>query len=93
MTTIAIETIGQRLARRLRDARVAAGLTVREAASRVGINHSLLVRYENGTMPSLERLDLLAQCYGLTVAALFARADERVQAIAALDATDTERAI
>ena len=45
------EPLSARLARRLREARVQAGLTVREAAVLAGLsNHTLFVKYANGTV-------------------------------------------
>lgn len=90
------EPLATRLGRRLREARVRAGLTVREAAQAAGIpNHSLLVRYENNdARPPLERLEALANAYETTAAALLAEQDEAVALIALLeraDATTLER--
>jgi transcriptional regulator with XRE-family HTH domain len=80
------EAIDVRVARRLRDARVAAGLTVREAATQAGVDHSQIVKYENGThRPPLDRLDMLARAYGLTLAALLAENDALVPIIADLE--------
>ena len=78
--------IDVRVARRLREARVAAGMTVREAATRTGLDHSQIVKYENGThRPPLNRLDMLADAYGLTLAALLAENDALVPIIADLE--------
>lgn len=79
-----------RVGRRLREARIAAGLTVREASNSAGIpNHSLLVRYENGAArPPLERLEALANAYGTTLAALLSQHDEAVALIAIIDRAD-----
>jgi transcriptional regulator with XRE-family HTH domain len=84
------EPLGQRLGRRLRDARFRIGLTVREASELAGIrNHTQLVRYENGTaQPPLERLAALARTYQTTPAALFASQDEAVEVIATIDQAD-----
>jgi transcriptional regulator with XRE-family HTH domain len=89
-TTPPAEPIAVRVARRLRMARIAAGLTVREAATRLGTDdHSLIVRYENGAVrPPLDRLHALAQAYGLTVSALLATDDALVPLIAALERAD-----
>lgn len=76
------EQIGKRLA----DARINRRLTVREAAKAVGINHSTLVRYENGYMLApLDTLAMLAELYGVTPAALYAQYDELIELIAMLD--------
>ncbi|WP_322489308.1 helix-turn-helix transcriptional regulator [Chloroflexus sp.] len=79
------------VARRLREARIAAGLTVREAAAAAGIpDHSLLVRYENRVArPPLERLHALAMAYDTTLAALLTERDEAVKLIAAIERADT----
>jgi transcriptional regulator with XRE-family HTH domain len=84
------EPLQTRLGRRLREARVSAGLTVREAAQLAGItNHSILVRYENSnTQPPLDRLEALANAYNTTVAALYAERDEAVSLIALIDRAD-----
>jgi transcriptional regulator with XRE-family HTH domain len=81
------EPIAARVARRLRDARIAAGLTVREAAARAGLpSHSLIVKYERGAVaPPLERLRALALAYGVTPAALLAEHDAAVPVIALLE--------
>ena len=54
-----------RLGERLREARLNARLTVREAAQRVGLRaHGTLVQYENGNvLPPLDRLATLAEAY------------------------------
>lgn len=61
------------LGQRLRDARMEANMTVREATERLGLdNHTLLVRYENGVVrPPVDRLAQLAAVYGTTLPALF----------------------
>ena len=56
-------TIGERL----RAARLAANMTVREVASVIGCDHSQIVKYENGqTVPSIDRLYTLKSLYGIT---------------------------
>jgi transcriptional regulator with XRE-family HTH domain len=79
----------QILGRRLFDTRVAAGLTVRAAAQAIGLDHSMIVRYENAqASPPLDRLVALADLYGTTPAALLAAADAAVPLIAAIDQAD-----
>ena len=80
-------SLDNRIGRRLREARVAAGLTMREAASSAGIpNHSLLVRYEDGTVrPPLDRLAALASTYDTSLAAILAERDEAVALITAIE--------
>lgn len=84
------EPLEARVGRRLREARIAAGLTVREAAAAAGIpDHSLLVRYENSAArPPLERLHALATAYDTTLAALLTERDEVVSLIAAIERAD-----
>lgn len=89
---MASEPLDALVARRLRAARIAAGLTVREAAAAAGIpDHSVLVRYENSAArPPLERLRALASAYETTLAALLAERDEVVPLIAAIERADTQ---
>jgi transcriptional regulator with XRE-family HTH domain len=80
------EPLGGRVARRLRDARVRAGMTVREAAAALAISHTLIVKYENGVVaPSFERLQSLAALYRTSAAALVAERDEAMPLFALLD--------
>ena len=44
------ERMGAKAARRLRAAHITAGMTVREAAATLNISHTLIVKYENGTI-------------------------------------------
>jgi transcriptional regulator with XRE-family HTH domain len=84
------ERLEVKVGRRLREARISAQITVREAADAVGLpSHSILVRYENGTTrPPLDRLAALAVAYGTTLAALLAERDELVPLIAAAERAD-----
>lgn len=76
----------QALGRRLFQARVAIGLTVREAAQEIGIDHSMIVRYENAqASPPLDRLIALADLYNTSPTALLASTDAAVALIAAID--------
>jgi transcriptional regulator with XRE-family HTH domain len=80
------DTIGPRLGGRLREARLRAGLTVREVADRIGVKHAIIVKYENGVIvPSIDRLRGLAQLYELSAAALLAKHDEAMPLFAMLD--------
>src|SRR5215467_11659843 len=73
------DTIAARVGARLREARLQAGLTVREVADRIGLKHAIIVKYENGAIvPSIARLQTLARLYGLTAAALLAEHDDAV---------------
>lgn len=79
----------QMLGRRLFDTRVAAGLTVRAAARAIGVDHSMIVRYENAqATPPLDRLIALAELYATTPAALLAQNDDARPLIAAIDTAD-----
>jgi len=79
------------LGRRLFDARVATGLTVRAAARAIGVDHSMVVRYERGqTYPPLDRLLALADTYGTTAAALLALRSEAMPLIAVIDQADAQ---
>lgn len=79
----------QTLGRRLFDTRVAAGLTVRGAAQAIGVDHSMIVRYENAqATPPLERLIALAHLYGTTPAALLSHTDAAIPLIAAIEQAD-----
>jgi transcriptional regulator with XRE-family HTH domain len=76
----------QQLGPRLRDARQTANLTVREVGKHLGVDHSMIVRYENSeSLPPLDRLIVLADLYGITPAALLARQAAAVPIIAAID--------
>jgi transcriptional regulator with XRE-family HTH domain len=79
----------QTLGRRLFDTRVAAGLTVRAAAQAIGVDHSMIVRYENAqAAPPLERLIALADLYGASPAALLATTDAAMPLLALIDRAD-----
>lgn len=62
---------------RLREARLNARLTVREAAARAGLRgHGTLVQYENGAvLPPLDRLAALATIYDVPLASFFVSSD------------------
>lgn len=46
-------------------------LSVREAARRIGIDHSYLSKIEKGKVPSLEMLKKICDFYGISVGSLF----------------------
>lgn len=80
------ESMAARVARRLRDARIQARMTVREVADCLNVSHTLIVKYESGAVePSLDRLDTLARIYGQTPAALLADLDAAMPLIATID--------
>lgn len=84
------ESLGARVARRLRAARFQSRMTVREVAAQIGVSHTLIVKYENNAVaPSFDRLQALAQVYRLTPAALLAEQDEAVPLFTALDRAST----
>lgn len=88
---IRTDALLQQLGPRLRDARQTANLTVREVGERLGLDHSMIVRYENGeSLPPLDRVIALADLYGLTPAALLARHAAAVQIINAIDQAEVE---
>jgi len=81
----------EQLGPRLREARQTANLTVREVGARLGLDHSMIVRYENGeSLPPLDRLIALADLYGLTAAALLARHTAAISLIAAIDQAESQ---
>ncbi len=64
-------TLLEQLGPRLRNARQKALLTVREAADRIGVGHSAIVRYEQGdVVPPLDRLIALANIYQVSLVGL-----------------------
>lgn len=84
-----VDALVQQLGPRLREARQMANLTVREVGERMGVDHSMIVRYENGeSLPPLDRLIALADIYGLTPAALLARHAAAIHIIATIDQAD-----
>jgi transcriptional regulator with XRE-family HTH domain len=72
MTSITSTAMVAQLGDRLREARLNARLTVREAAERAGLRaHGTLVQYENGrVLPPLDRLAALATAYDIPLASL-----------------------
>jgi transcriptional regulator with XRE-family HTH domain len=85
----AVAQIGERL----REARLNARLTVREAASRVGLRaHGTLVQYENGkVLPPLDRLAALAQAYDVPLASLVVSHDALIPVVTLLERADTSQ--
>jgi transcriptional regulator with XRE-family HTH domain len=72
---------------RLREARLNARLTAREAAERIGLKaHGTLVQYESGKVtPPLERLAALADVYGVPLASLFVEHDALIPVVTLLE--------
>lgn len=87
MTASASSPAIARLGDRLREARLNARLTMREAAVRVGLRaHGTLVQYENGNvLPPLDRLAALAQVYGIPLASLVVTNDALIPVVAMLE--------
>lgn len=85
MSTIAPIT-KEVLGRRLSEARLDAGLTMRETGRRAGFDWTMIVRYESGqSMPPPDRLAALASVYGTTPAALLAQYEAVMPVLAAID--------
>ena len=56
---------------RLRNARISAGLTVRQLAAEAGLSHTTVVRSEMGhTTPSTATLQALSEALGVSLASL-----------------------
>jgi transcriptional regulator with XRE-family HTH domain len=72
---------------RLREARLNARLTVREAAERAGLRaHGTLVQYENGrVLPPLDRLAALAAAYDVPLASLMVSRDALAPVVTMLE--------
>ena len=86
-----MDALLQQLGPRLRDARQTANLTVREVGERLGVDHSMIVRYENSeSLPPLDRLIALASIYRLTPAALLAQHAVAIPIIAAIDQAEED---
>ncbi len=77
MTPPATSPVVVQLGSRLREARLNARLTVREAAERAGLAaHGTLVQYEHGkVLPPLDRLAALALAYDVPLASLLVSHD------------------
>ena len=56
---------------RLRNARISAGLTVRQLAAEAGLSHTTVVRSEQGhTTPTVSTLQALSEALGVSMASL-----------------------
>jgi transcriptional regulator with XRE-family HTH domain len=75
---------------RLREARLHARLTVREAAARAGLRgHATLVQYERGAvLPPLHRLAALARVYNVSLAGLLVADADLSPVVDLLDRAD-----
>ncbi len=83
VSSLVVVQIGERL----REARLNARLTVREAAERVGLRaHGTLVQYENGrVLPPLDRLAALARAYDVPLASLVVSHDALMPVVTMLE--------
>jgi transcriptional regulator with XRE-family HTH domain len=69
---IGVAIMNIKIGEKLKQARRRKGLTLRDTASRLNIDHSYLSRIENDhKVPSLELLEMLANFYGVPIAELF----------------------
>jgi transcriptional regulator with XRE-family HTH domain len=70
------------LGRRLRQQREALDLSIRELAARTGVNHSTVVRLEQGAIdaPAPDKLSRIAEALQLSLADIFALAEYSVPA-------------
>lgn len=86
MSDTTLSTVA-RLGERLREARLNARLTVREAAERIGLRaHGTLVQYENGrVLPPLDRLAALAAAYDVPLASLVVSDDALAPVVTLLE--------
>lgn len=72
----------EELGQRLRQRREALELSIRQLAERTGVNHSTVVRLEQGLIdaPAPDKLSRIAEALGLNLADVFALADYVVPA-------------
>jgi transcriptional regulator with XRE-family HTH domain len=87
MTGDTVSPVAAQLGDRLREARLNARLTVREAAELAGLRaHGTLVQYEHGkVLPPLERLAALARAYNTPLASLLVSHDALAPVVAMLE--------
>jgi len=87
MTSDTRSPVVTQLGDRLREARLNARLTVREAAARAGLRaHGTLVQYENGrVLPPLDRLAALAVAYDVPLASLVVSHDALAPVVTMLE--------
>jgi transcriptional regulator with XRE-family HTH domain len=57
--------LAKEVAARLRAERARVNITLREAGKRAGIHYVSISRYEQGKLPTLEALYVLAETYGV----------------------------
>jgi transcriptional regulator with XRE-family HTH domain len=70
MVDMNAEQLIAEVAARLRAERARSNLTLREAAERSGVHYVSISRYEQGKLPTVEALYLLAGAYGVEAVAL-----------------------
>lgn len=89
MSAVVLAALGHRL----REARLDARITIREAAAAADLrSHTTLVAYENGrVLPPLDRLAALANAYGVTIASLLVTHALLAPLVAHLDRRDPEQ--
>lgn len=69
------KALAERVAARLRAARAAANLTLREAGQSSGVHYVSISRYEQGWSPTLAALEALAKAYGVSLLDLFVESE------------------
>lgn len=72
-----MEELDIKIGQKLKCLREESGLSMREAARRIDIDHTYISKIEKGLMPSLEKLKKLCSLYGITIRDLF-DGDEQV---------------
>lgn len=65
-----------RLSAELKKARKERGVTVAEAAKRMGVTKRTVTEWEAGVMPTIETLDVYCRLIGHSLAAIISRAGE-----------------
>lgn len=71
-----LEELDKEIGLKLKKLREDLGLSLREVASRIDIDHSYISKIEKGKMPSLEKLKRLCDLYGVSVQSLFGEETE-----------------
>lgn len=66
-----MEELDKEIGLKLKKLREQKGLSLREAAKRIGVDHSYIHKIEGGKMPSLEKLKKLCDLYDFPIQSLF----------------------
>jgi transcriptional regulator with XRE-family HTH domain len=66
-----VEELDIEIGLKLKKLREELGLSLREAAKRIDVDHSYIGKIEKGKIPSLKILKKLCRLYGITVSSLF----------------------